>query len=113
MNRELLINIYTILVLWGAVIGIMSVILHSRVPWRATEMGRHLMFYMGIIAAVFVGTAIRIIFTWNQDWFFTLNLLIFAGVPMAMTQRLWLQWKAQQPPKTPPQGNPRVNERVE
>lgn len=117
MSRELLIDIYLILVVWGATVGIMSVTLHSRVRWRATEMGRHLMFYMGMIALVFVLTALRMIFTWNQNWFFLLNVIVFTGVPLAMTQRLWLQWKvyrglAEEPPSTPPHGETQVDERV-
>ena len=116
MSRELLIDIYFILVTWGAIVGILSVVLHARVSWRTSSMGRHLMFYMSAIASVFALTAIRIIFTWEQNWFFLLNLVIFASVPLAMTQRLWLQWRAQhppmEPPSTPPHGTPRVDEKV-
>lgn len=112
MSREVLISIYYVLIFWGAIVGILSVVLHTRVPWRSTEMGRHLMFYMGVIAAVLTLSSLRIMFTWQQPWFFTLNVLVFALVPLAMTQRLWLQWKAQHPRSesedTPPQGNPRV-----
>lgn len=102
--------VYQFLVLWGAVVGVLSVILHSRVNWRATQMGRHLMFYMGIIAAVLAFTLLRLIFGWRDPWVSLVYVIIFAFVPIAMTQRLWLQWKAQRcpPDNTPPHGQPQV-----
>jgi hypothetical protein len=112
MVRDALISIYTVLIFWGAIVGVLSVVLHARVPWRESAMGRHLMFYMAVIAAVLSLSCFRLIFTWSQEWFFVLNVVVFALVPLAMTQRLWLQWKAQHPgdmpEDTPPHGNPKV-----
>lgn len=108
MSRELLIDVYIFLMSWGVTVGIMSIVLHSRVDWRATEVGRHLMFYMGVLPTVLALSLFRILFAWSSDWFLLLNLGVFALVPLAMTQRLWLQWKAQhpKPPPTPPNGTP-------
>jgi hypothetical protein len=110
MTRGVLIDIYSVLVVWAAIVGVLSVVLHSRVAWRATPMGRHLMFYMGVIAAVLTLSSLRILFTWNANWFLILNVMVFAFVPLAMTQRLWLQWRAQHPIElpgdTPPRGTP-------
>ena len=82
------------LIVWAALVGTASVVVHSRVDWRGTVMGVHLMYYMTVMAAVLVLSCIRIFFgdTW---WFALLRLIVFIGVPLVMTQRLWLQVKAQ------------------
>lgn len=83
-----------ILLHWAAVVGVASVVVHSRVDWRDSIMGRHLMAYMSVVAAVLVLSCIRI---WTGDawWFALLRLLVFLGVPLVMTQRLILQIRAQ------------------
>lgn len=113
MSRELFIMIYTVLLHWASIVGILSVVMHSRVNWRSTVMGRHLMFYMGIFASVLVLTSLRLIFGWTNPWFGLVYVVLFTGVPVAMTQRLWLQWKAQQESpaeETPPRGTPRIRD---
>ena len=82
------------LILWSAAVGIASVIVHARVPWWRTQMGRHLMAYMTVIAAVLTLSSVRV-FTGDTWWFAVLRVVVFFGVPLAMTQRLWLQIKAQ------------------
>jgi len=81
------------LIVWAALVGTASVVVHSRVDWRSTVMGAHLMYYMTVMAAVLVLSCIRIFFgdTW---WFALLRLIVFVGVPLVMTQRLILQVKA-------------------
>ena len=82
------------LAIWATIIGLGSVILHARVDWRSSQMGRHLMFYMGAIEAVFILSCIRMLI--GDSWQFQLvRLIVFALVPLAMTQRFWLQLKAQ------------------
>jgi hypothetical protein len=83
-----------VLLIWAAVMATLSVILHARVPWRRSEMGRHLMAYMGVMAAVLVLGVIRI-FIGDSPWFQLIRLVTFIGVPIAMTWRVWLQIKAQ------------------
>jgi len=100
------------LIFWAASVGVASVIVHARVEWWRSEMGRHLMAYMSVIAAVLALSCLRIIFG-DSPWFSLLRLAVFTGVPIAMTQRLVLQLKAQRvaremEPPTPPNGTPIV-----
>jgi FtsH-binding integral membrane protein len=83
-----------VLIHWAALVGVASVVVHSRVRWWDSPMGRHLMAYMTVIAAVLVLSVIRID-TGDTWWFGVLRLVVFAGVPVVMTQRLWLQIQAQ------------------
>lgn len=83
-----------VLIWWAALVGVLSVVVHSRVRWWDSTMGRHLMAYMTVIAAVLVLSSVRIILG-DSWWFALLRLLVFIGVPIVMTQRLYLQIKAQ------------------
>lgn len=82
-----------ILIAWSACVGVASVVAHLRVRWWATEMGRHLLAYMSVMAAVLVLSTIRIA-TGDSWWFQIVRLVVFSGVPIVMTQRLALQIKA-------------------
>lgn len=82
------------LLVWAAIVGTASVIVHSRVPWRSTPMGRHLMFYMVSIAVVLDLGVIGFALGRDTLWFNVLRLVVFVAVPIAMTQRLWLQIQA-------------------
>jgi hypothetical protein len=83
-----------VLLMWATLVAVASVVAHARVPWWRSEMGRHLMAYMTVMAVVLALACIRAFFgdTW---WFALLRLIVFVGVPIVMTQRLWLQIKAQ------------------
>jgi hypothetical protein len=87
-------EIGNILIWWAAIVGTASVVVHARVRWWDSEMGRHLMVYMTVIAAVLVLSVIRTV-VGDSWWFQLLRTIVFIGVPFAMTQRLWLQIKAQ------------------
>jgi hypothetical protein len=93
-SQEIFKIIGNFFLVWAAVVGTISVFVHSRVPWRRSEFGRHLMIYMVSIALVLDLGIIRILFgdTW---WFALIRLITFLAVPIAMSQRLWLQLKAQ------------------
>lgn len=82
------------LIFWAAAVGIASVIVYSRVQWWRTQLGRHLMAYQSIVAAVLTLSSIRV-YTGNTLGFELLRLVVFVGVPLVMTQRLWLLIKAQ------------------
>ena len=84
----------TMLVHWAALVGVLSVIVHARVSWRETAMGRHLMAYMTAIAAVLVLVVIANDIG-DSVYFQLLRMIVFAAVPIAMTQRLVLQIRAQ------------------
>lgn len=85
-----------VLLHWAAIVGVASVIVHARVPWRKSPVGRHLMAYMTAIAAVLVLSCIRIdIGDGDAWWFALLRLAVFFLVPVVMTQRLWIQINAQ------------------
>jgi hypothetical protein len=99
---SLLYTIGSLLIFWAAAVGVASVVVHTRVDWRATAMGRHLMAYMTVIAAILVLSMIRFLFG-DSWWFQLIRLAVFVGVPIVMTQRLVLQLRAQRnaaPPST-------------
>jgi hypothetical protein len=81
------------LIFWAAAVGVASVVAHARVPWRRSEMGRHLMAYMSAIAAVLVLSCVRIV-AGDAPWFQLLRLVVFVAIPVTMTWRLRLQLKA-------------------
>jgi hypothetical protein len=82
------------LLIWAAVMATASVVLHLRVPWRSSAMGRHLMAYMAVMAAVLVLGVVRIVLG-DSWWFQLIRLVTFIGVPIVMSWRVWLQVKAQ------------------
>jgi|GEM_PF-4886576 len=81
------------LVIWAALVGTLSVIVHMRVRWWETEMGQHVMAYMATIAVVLDLAVVRLVFG-DSDAFQVLRLIVFVGIPISMTWRLWLQIKA-------------------
>lgn len=95
----------SVCIFWAALVGVASVVAHSRVRWWVTPMGRHLMAYMTVIAAVLVLSCVRILLG-DSVQFQVLRMIVFVGVPVVMTHRLWLQIRAQrsQPPAGPVQG---------
>lgn len=103
----------SVLVFWAAAAGVASVIVHAQVPWWRSEMGRHLMAYMSIIAAVLVLSCVRVLTGNSGDswWFQLVRLIVFIGVPIVMTQRLLLQLKARRARnEQDPTTRPRVEE---
>ena len=78
-----------------AIIGTASVVIHCRVPWRASRMGRHLMAYMFAMAIVLDLGVVRLVFG-DSWWFALLRLVVFlTAIPLVMTWRLVLQVQAQ------------------
>lgn len=97
-------DIGTVLIHWAALVATASVVVHTRVRWRETAMGRHLMAYMTAMAVVLVLSCIAndtmppapVVTTSSGSlWFQLLRLVTFVAVPAVMTQRLWLQIKIQ------------------
>jgi hypothetical protein len=79
---------------WAALVATASVVVHARVLWWRSVMGRHLMAYMGVMALVLDLGVVRLV-TGDSWWFQLIRLLVFVGVPVVMTWRLWLQIRAQ------------------
>ena len=98
-EQDILHVVGTVLIHWAAAVGVASVWVHTRVRWFDSEMGRHLMSYMAVIAAMLVLSCI-VNDIGDSWWFQLLRLVVFIGVPLVMTQRLWLQIKAQHTPAT-------------
>jgi len=92
--QEVLRNIGNGFLIYAAAVGLLSVVLHARVYWWHTQMGRHLMVYMFMIEAVLALGVIRI-FIGAHWWFEIIRMAAFIGVCVAMTQRAWLQLVAQ------------------
>lgn len=95
MNWEALFReVGNVLIWWAAIVGTLSVIVHLRVYDSSSPMSRHLLIYMAAIGAVFDLTVTRLVF--GDSWAFqVVRLVVFFAVPLAMTQRLLLQIKAQ------------------
>jgi hypothetical protein len=102
------------LILISAAIGVTSVAVHARVPWRTSEMGRHLMYYMTVVAAILSLSAISVVqkiteaiaandllrvaetaAAGSSTWFLFLRLGLYVCLPIVMGQRLKLQLRAQ------------------
>lgn len=84
----------SILLTYCAAVGTASVYVHSRVDWRATQMGRHVMYYMAAITLTLDLGVIRFLFG-DSPWFQALRTVVFLGIPVVMTQRLYLLIRAQ------------------
>jgi hypothetical protein len=79
---------------WAAAVGTASVIVHSRVPWWQSVMGKHLFAYMLVFAIVLDLGVIKLVI--GDSWGFQLlRLATFIGVPIVMSWRLYLQIVAQ------------------
>jgi uncharacterized membrane protein len=83
-----------VLVFWAAIVGVASVVVHSRVRWWETRVGQHLFYYMLTMATVLVLACIRVVFG-DSWWFQLLRLIVFIGIPVLMTQRLIIQVSVQ------------------
>jgi hypothetical protein len=70
------------------------VLYHLRVDWRASEMGRHVMTFMALIAALLLVAVLRQ-FVGDSTWFQVVRMCVFAGLPYVLFQRLWLLLRAQ------------------
>lgn len=79
----------------AAIIGTASVIVHARVRWWRTEMGRHLMAYMGVVAVVLDLGVIRFWVGTEPVWFYPLRGVVYACGLLVMGWRLRLQILAQ------------------
>lgn len=83
----------SVFIVWAALVGVASVIVHLQVFDRRSTMSVHLLGYMAAMAVVLVLSCIRI-FTGDSWWFQLLRLITFVAVPIMMTQRLYLQIQA-------------------
>ena len=95
-EQQVLYTVGSVLLSYCAVVGTASVYVHSRVDWRASPIGKHLMYYMAAMALTLDLGVIRFIFG-DSNWFQVLRTVVFIGIPVVMTQRLILLWRAQHP----------------
>lgn len=84
----------TVLIHWAAAVGLASVAVHLRVFDRTSRLSVHLLLYMMIIDAMLILSCI-VNDIGDSSWFQLVRLVVFVGVPLVMTQRLWLQIDAQ------------------
>ena len=98
---EYLYVIGSLLLSYCAVVCTASVWVHARVDWRATPLGKHLMYYMAAMAATLDLGVIRFLFG-DSGWFQILRTAVFVAVPVMMTQRLVIQLRAQREWRKPP-----------
>jgi hypothetical protein len=82
-----------VLLVLTAIPAVLSVLAYSRVPWWRTEIGRHLMAYMAIVALLTLLGVVRIVF--GPPWFDTLRTALFALFPVVTWWRLTLIVKEQ------------------
>jgi hypothetical protein len=81
--------------------ALLSVAWYARVPWWRSQVGRHLMSYMTVIAAVLALSSLRLLFgpTPVEDrttpWFDSLRIVVFAGMPPVLWWRFLLIVKEQ------------------
>jgi hypothetical protein len=89
------------LMVWAALVGTASVIVHLRVYDPTSAVSRHLLGYMAAIAVV-LDLSVLAILPGDTLWFRVIRLVAFAAVPIFMTQRLVLQIRAQRETRTGP-----------
>jgi hypothetical protein len=73
------------------------VMYHVLAPWWRSEVGRHIMTYSALVAAVLTLSVVRMIggAGLNTPWFGVVRLVVFAGVPVAISWRIAILWRAQ------------------
>lgn len=86
--------VFRMLLVIAAVPAVGSWLLHLKTPWKRTEYGKHLFWYMGSIAAVLVISAIDLFIRPDPLWFEALQAVVFVGVPITLWWRFALQIKA-------------------
>ncbi|WP_068925056.1 putative phage holin [Planobispora rosea] len=92
---DVLVAIANVLIYLSLVPALAFVVLyHLRVDWRATEMSRHVMTFMAVITSLLLVAVFRQL-GGEETWFKALRLIVFAGLPYVLFQRLWLLIKAQ------------------
>lgn len=89
------------LLVWAAVVGTASVVVHLRVFTSAVLMSVHLLCYMAAIAIVLDLGVVRLL-VGDSPGFQLLRLVAFAAVVSAMTWRLYLQIRAQRDDRKTP-----------
>lgn len=107
MEQHLAQLIGNVFLFWSAIVASLSVILHARVPWRASRVGKHLMAYMLAIAAVLDLGCIRVVIG-DSHVFQMIRLVTFIGVPIVLTWRLWIQFDVQRHADGEPTEEPRA-----
>lgn len=94
LTSEVIYLVGSILLIIAAVIATASVVVHARVRWRVSVMGRHLMAYMLVVAAVLDLGVLR--FFVGDTWLiFVLRTAMYVPVVWVLAWRLWLQIQAQ------------------
>lgn len=73
------------------------VLYHLWAPWWRSEVGRHVMTYSTVVAAVLTLSLVRLIggASLETTWFQILRLIVFAGVPAAIGWRIAILWRVQ------------------
>jgi hypothetical protein len=87
------------LMVWAALVGSASVLVHLRVFDPTSPVSRHLLGYMTAIAVV-LDLSVLALLPGDTVWFQLIRVCAFAAVPIFMTQRLILQVKAQRETRT-------------
>lgn len=73
---------------------------HLSSPWWKSEAGRHVMTFMGVIAAVLTLSSVRVATGAPPSaepvtWVTWVRVLVFAGVPAVIGWRIAILWRAQ------------------
>jgi hypothetical protein len=104
VDPQALLRLVTIvLMVWAALVGTASVVVHLRVFDPTSPISRHLLGYMTAIAVV-LDLSVLALLPGDTVWFQLIRLVAFAAVPIFMTQRLILQLRAQRENRTDTRG---------
>lgn len=76
------------------------VIYHVKAPWWRSEIGRHVMTYSAVVAAVLTLSVVRMLggASLETPWFQLVRLFVFAGVPVAIAWRIAILLRLQRRP---------------
>src|SRR3954452_844782 len=90
-GRTMVTLVGNILLILSTIPAVMSVVVYTRVDWKASHLGRHVMSYMVVIAAVLVLSVIRI-FGFDSWWFEWIRVGTYAGIPVVLWWRFFVVW---------------------
>jgi hypothetical protein len=73
------------------------ILYHAMAPWWRSQMGRNVMTYGLVVAAVLSLSVVRVAFdaVVETPWFSILRLVLFAGVPVAIGWRIAILLRVQ------------------
>lgn len=83
-------SVFDVLMFASAIPAVLSVVVYAALyRWWASPIGRHLMSFTAVVAAVLALSVLRRWVGW-PDWMPIVYVVVFSGVPIVLWWRLWV-----------------------